>query len=105
MMPSCGSGLARESDLTVSGFVDWKDAFASKPAPTFASWRHKKCVHTNVTIGAIYVCTFCFHALKSYIPAEFPCALPPPQNPSQKINTCSIGQFITNYFQTLSAHR
>ena len=24
--------------------------------------RPEKCVHTNVTIGAIYVCTFCFHA-------------------------------------------
>ncbi len=29
--------------------------------------RLEKCVHTNVTIGAIYVCTFHFCALKSYI--------------------------------------
>ena len=28
---------------------------------------HKKCVHTNVTIGAICVCTFSFSAPKSYI--------------------------------------
>ncbi|MDB5994502.1 MAG: hypothetical protein JWP42_1638 [Pseudomonas sp.] len=32
---------------------------ASKLPPT-------KCVHRSVTIGAIYVCTFSFSALKSY---------------------------------------
>lgn len=39
----------------------------SKSAPTVFSTRLEKCVHTNVTIGAIYVCTFRFCALKSYI--------------------------------------
>jgi hypothetical protein len=41
---------------------------ASRLAPTVFSAVHKKCVHRNVTIGAIYVCTFCFRAPKSYIP-------------------------------------
>ena len=40
--------------------------FASKLVPTGLSHPHK-CVHTNVTLGAIYVCTFRFYALKSYI--------------------------------------
>ena len=58
----------------------------------------RKCVHKNVTVGAIYVCTFCFCAPKSYIP--------PPDvrrhallNPFLKINTCSIGQFKLLIFQ------
>ena len=56
------------------------------------------CVHRNVTIGAINVCTFSFYAPKSYIP--------PPDvrrhvllNPLRKINTCSIGQFKLFIFQ------
>jgi len=30
----CGSGLARESDVSVDLSGDWHTAFASKPAPT-----------------------------------------------------------------------
>ncbi|RBC03131.1 hypothetical protein C3E97_003580 [Pseudomonas sp. MWU12-2115] len=37
--PNCGSGLARESGLPVNKNVDWKDAFASKPAPTLDKWQ------------------------------------------------------------------
>lgn len=49
----------------------------SKSAPTVFSTRLEKCVHTNVTIGAIYVCTFRFCALKSYIKLQKH-SLPPP---------------------------
>ncbi|PTR21438.1 hypothetical protein C8K63_11361 [Pseudomonas sp. GV085] len=45
----------------VLGFI------ASRLAPTVLSAASKKCVHRNVTIGAIYVCTFSFSAPKSYI--------------------------------------
>jgi hypothetical protein len=40
---------------------------ASKLAPTGSATTLRKCVHTNVTIGAICVCTFHFSAPKSYI--------------------------------------
>jgi hypothetical protein len=66
---------------------------ASKLAPT-------KCVHMNVTIGAIYVCTFRFCAPKSYIPPT-DVRRHALLNPLRKINTCSIGQFKLTIFQQL----
>jgi len=34
----CGSGLARESGVSVATRSDWKTAFASKPAPTLTEF-------------------------------------------------------------------
>jgi hypothetical protein len=60
----------------------------------------QKCVHRNVTIGAIYVCTFRFCAPKSYIPPT-DVRRHALLNPLRKINTCSIGQFKLTIFQQL----
>jgi len=35
----CGSGLARESVVSVDMAVYWQSAFASKPAPTIVLWK------------------------------------------------------------------
>jgi hypothetical protein len=59
----------------------------------------------NVTIGAIYVCTFLFQRPEKLHPCQKSLASARHQNPSPKINTCSTGQFLANYFQPLSAHR
>jgi hypothetical protein len=42
-------------------------SIAGKPAPAGVNIQPYKCVHITVTIGVIFVCTFCFFALKSYI--------------------------------------
>lgn len=56
----------------------------SKSAPTVFSTRFEKYVHTIVTIGAIYVCTFRFCALKSYIKLQQHSLPTPAKHPPEK---------------------
>ena len=61
----------------VLGFI------ASRLAPT-GGVTNQKCVHINVTISAIYVCTFSFRARKSYILPFRPPASTFPTKPVEK---------------------